>query len=55
MLWALQIAYQSGIDVVVRETPLGDRDLPTECPYTLEPVLDGAFFPGQPDEPDWQW
>lgn len=49
---ALQKAYQSGIDLVVRETPLSDRDLPSECPYTLEQVLDGAFFPGQPMEPD---
>jgi|SRR5919202_3155687 hypothetical protein len=52
---ALQIAYQSGIDLVVRETPLFDRDLPSECPYTPEQVLDGAFFPGQPDEPDREW
>lgn len=52
---ALQKAYEDGIDLVVRETPLSDRDLPTECPYTLEQVLDAAFFPGQPDEPDRDW
>ena len=52
---ALQKAYASGIDLVVRETPIRDRDLPSACPYTLEQVLDGAFFPGQPDEPDRDW
>ncbi len=52
---ALQKAYPSGIDLVVRETPIRDRDLPSACPYTLEQVLDGAFFPGQPDEPDRDW
>ena len=53
---ALQIGYQSGIDLVVRETPLSDRDLPSECPYRPEQVLDGAFFPGQPveSEPNWK-
>lgn len=52
---ALQKAYQSGIDLLVRETPLRDRDLPSECPYSLEQVLDGAFFPGQPEEPNREW
>lgn len=52
---ALQKAYPSGIDLVVRETSLSDRDLPSACPYTLEQVLDAAFFPGQPDEPDQDW
>lgn len=52
---ALQNAYEDGLDLVVRETPLCDRDLPTDCPYSLEQVLDGAFFPGQIDEPDREW
>lgn len=52
---ALEKAYQSGIDLVVRETSIRDRDLPSECPYTLEQLLDCAFFPGQPDEPDRDW
>ncbi len=49
---ALQKAYQAGLDLAVRETPLTDQDLPVECPYSLEQVLDSAFFPGQPVEPD---
>ncbi|MCP2727556.1 DUF29 domain-containing protein [Limnofasciculus baicalensis] len=52
---ALQKAYQSGIDLVVRETPLKDRDLPPECLYSLEEILDSAFFPGQPVESDRDW
>jgi hypothetical protein len=52
---ALQKAYEDGVDLAVRETPLSDRDLPSACPYTLEQVLDAAFFPGQSDEPDRDW
>lgn len=47
---ALQKGYQSGIDLAVRETSLTDQDFPTECPYTLEEVLDTGFFPGEPSE-----
>lgn len=52
---ALQKAYEDGLDLAVRETPLRDRDLPTECPYTLEQVLDSAFFPGQSVESEQDW
>ncbi len=52
---ALQKAHQSGIDLVVRETPLKDRDLPPECLYTLEEIMDSNFFPGQPVESDRDW
>ncbi len=47
---ALQKGYQSGIDLAVRETSLTDQDFPTECPYTLEEVLDTGFFPGEPSD-----
>ncbi len=52
---ALKEAYQDGIDLAVRETPLKDRDLPPECLYTLEEIMDSAFFPGQPVESDRDW
>ena len=42
---AMQKAYLAGIDLVVRETPLEDADLPIECPYSIEQVLDSSFFP----------
>ena len=44
---AMQKAYLAGIDLVVRETPLEDADLPIECPYSIEQALDSSFFPGQ--------
>lgn len=47
---ALQKGYQSGIDLAVRETSLTDQDFPTECPYTLEEVLETGFFPGEPSD-----
>ena len=47
---ALHKGYQSGIDLAVRETCLNDQDFPTECPYTLDQVLDTNFFPGEPSE-----
>jgi Domain of unknown function DUF29 len=45
---AFQKAYPDGLDLAVRETPLTDRDFPTECPYAIEQVLDPSFLPGQP-------
>jgi hypothetical protein len=52
---AIEKAYQAGIDLAVRETPLRYRDLPPDCPYSLEQVLDSTFFPGQATEPsDWE-
>jgi hypothetical protein len=51
----LEKAYQDGIDLAVRETPLNYRDFPQECLYTLEQVLDSSFFPGQKLESDPNW
>ena len=48
---ALQEAHQDGILVVVRETPLSETDLPAQCPYTLEQVMDPDFYPGKEDPP----
>jgi hypothetical protein len=31
------------MDLVVKETPLDYRDLPKDCPYTLEQIFDLAF------------
>jgi hypothetical protein len=45
---AVAQGYLTGIDLVVRETPLDDADLPEVCPYDLEQILDRAFLPGQP-------
>jgi hypothetical protein len=45
---AMSKAYQAGLDLGVRETPLNYQDFPIECPYSLEQILDTAFLPGQP-------
>jgi hypothetical protein len=49
---AIQKAYEDGIDLVVRETPLGDRDLPQSCLYEQEQILNRAFLPGDPEKSD---
>ncbi|QYO68630.1 DUF29 domain-containing protein [Leptolyngbya sp. 7M] len=52
---ALAEAYPDGVDLVVRETPLRYRDLPSDCPYRLEQALDGRFLPGEPiEQTDWE-
>jgi len=40
---AITYAYQSGVDLVVRETPLDDQDLPADCQYTPEQLFDPNF------------
>jgi Domain of unknown function DUF29 len=47
LLEAMQKAYPAGIDLVLRETGLEERELPIECPYSLEQALAHTFFPGQ--------
>jgi hypothetical protein len=39
LLTALGLAFESGVDVVVRETPLQYEDLPQRCGYVLEPTF----------------
>jgi hypothetical protein len=43
-------AYQDGREVAEAETGL--LDLPAVCPWTIEQVLDRAFWPGLPWEAD---
>lgn len=43
---AMELAYQSGIDLAVRETNLPYEAFPRTCNYTLEQVLNGEFLPG---------
>jgi hypothetical protein len=40
---AIAHAQESGIDLVVRETPLDYEDLPENCPYTLEQLFNPSF------------
>lgn len=44
---ALQLAYQSGIDLAVRETNLPYETFPETCPDSLEQVLSDEFFPNE--------
>ncbi|WNZ26489.1 DUF29 domain-containing protein [Leptolyngbya sp. NK1-12] len=52
---AIKKDYLAGIDLVVRETPLRYRDLPSDCPYSSEQILAETFFPGaSSDLSEWQ-
>jgi hypothetical protein len=43
---AIAEGYESGLALVIRETPLDYKDLPNTCPYTAEQTLDNNFLPG---------
>lgn len=38
-------SYQTGVNIVVADTPLDDADLPDTCPFTVEQALDADFWP----------
>jgi hypothetical protein len=40
---AIAYAYESGLDLVVRETPLDYQDLPADCVYTPDQLFDPDF------------
>jgi hypothetical protein len=40
---AIRLGTSQGLDLVVRETPLDYRDLPEECPYSVEQIFDNNF------------
>jgi len=40
-------AFQDGVDLTVRETPLNYKDFPAHCLFSLEQVLNPSFFPDQ--------
>jgi Domain of unknown function DUF29 len=40
---AIADAYESGLDLVVRETPLDYPELPQACAYTLDQLFDPEF------------
>jgi hypothetical protein len=44
---AVQLAYQSGVDLAVRETDLPYKTFPEACPYSLEQVFDSEFLPAE--------
>ena len=44
---AMELAYQSGIDLAVRETNLPYETFSPTCNYMLEQVLNGEFLPGK--------
>jgi hypothetical protein len=43
---AIRLGYDQGIDLVVKETPLDDRDLPEVCPYAIAQIFDVNFPDG---------
>ncbi|MFT0797727.1 DUF29 domain-containing protein [Synechococcus sp. R5-12] len=44
---AMNKAYQKSVLLVAKETPLSLDDLPAQCPYTLDQVMDPDFYPEQ--------
>ncbi|MDG2990520.1 DUF29 domain-containing protein [Candidatus Synechococcus calcipolaris G9] len=46
LIEAMENAYQKGVLLVLKETPLSQNDLPSQCPYTFEQVMDADFYPG---------
>ena len=42
---ALQLGYEDGVDLAVRETNLPDLTFPSTCVYSLEQALDAEFLP----------
>jgi len=49
---AIQVGFSFGIDLVLIETPIKKKDLPTECVYTVEQILDNNFPDGLETEFD---
>jgi hypothetical protein len=43
---AIAEAFPDGIDLVLKETPLEEKDLPSNCPYTFEQLFDPLFPEG---------
>lgn len=43
LLKVIASAFVSSLALVVRETPLNYKDLPAECPFTIEQILDPTF------------
>jgi Domain of unknown function DUF29 len=37
---AITLAFESGQDLVFRETPLSPKDLPSSCPFSIEDILE---------------
>jgi hypothetical protein len=46
LLQAIAEAFPDGIDLVLKETPLEEKDLPSNCPYTFEQLFDPLFPEG---------
>ncbi len=42
---AVADAYQTGVNIVVAQTPIDDDALPATCPFTVEQVLDADYWP----------
>jgi Domain of unknown function DUF29 len=40
---AISKAYPLGLLLVGRETPLDPKELPSQCPYTIDQLLDASF------------
>ena len=43
LMAAIAHGHESGLDLVVKETPLEYEELPKNCPYTSEQLFDPSF------------
>lgn len=41
----IETAYPYALKLVIRETKLSKTTFPTNCPYSMEQLLDGDFYP----------
>jgi Domain of unknown function DUF29 len=49
---ALQAAYTKGLALASGETNLPRKTFPENCPYELEDIFSGRFYPGEPATDD---
>lgn len=42
---AVRLGYESGVDLAVRETGMDYDSFPSECPYTIEQILEETYLP----------
>jgi hypothetical protein len=47
---ALGKAYLKGVELAVKETDLPRSNFPSNCPYSLQEILDDGFYPGEASE-----
>ncbi len=50
LLEAVSKSYLGALKLALEETKLPRKIFPRECPYSLEQILEGQFYPGEPSD-----